>query len=117
MIGAAQKVLNDPSVLNATVFCMAAVLGQIFHAVKKWTQGYDWVLSNPRATIGAIIGNITGMVGFIATGALDDIQKLGTVIALGLFMGLSADSVLNKGSQVKWSPTERKAKLAKNEGP
>ena len=109
MMEAAQTVLQDPSVLNATVFCVAAIGGQVLHAVKKWVDGYAWVMSNPRATVGAVIGNVTGMVGFISTGALDEVTKVGTVIALGLFMGLSADSVINRGSQRVWSDAEREA--------
>lgn len=107
---AIQTVLKDPSVLNATVFCAAAVAGQVLHGVKKWAEGYQWVLTNPKATTGAVIANLMGMVGFISTGALDEITKIGTIIALGLFMGLSADSAINKGSQVVWSEEERKAK-------
>lgn len=97
----------DPSVLSAGIFCAAALGGQLLHAVKKWTEGYQWVTANPRQTVGAIIGNLTGMVGFISTGALDEITKVGTLAALGLFMGLSADSMLNKGKQDVWTEEER----------
>ena len=114
MIEAAQTVLKDPSVLSATVFCVSAVAGQMLHAVKKWTEGYQWVWANPRATVGAMIGNLVGMVGFISTGALDDIPKISTIIALGLFMGLSADSVLNKGSKSVWTDEERAVKQAES---
>lgn len=107
---AIQTVLKDPSVLNSVVFCVAAVAGQILHGIKKWTEGYIWVTANPRATVGAVIGNLAGMAGFISTGALDDITKIATVMWLGLFMGLSADSVLNKGSQKVWTEEERAAK-------
>lgn len=106
---AIQTVLKDPSTANAVIFCAAAAAGQLLHAVKKWCEGYQWVTANPRATVGAIIGNVTGMVGFVATGALDDITKIGTVIALGAFMGLSADSVLNKGAKEVWTQEERDA--------
>lgn len=108
---AIQTVLKDPSMLNSVVFCVAAVAGQILHAIKKWTEGYVWVTSNPRATVGAVIGNLAGMAGFISTGALDDITKIATVMWLGVFMGLSADSVLNKGSKSIWTEEERKAKV------
>lgn len=107
---AVQTVLKDPSILNAVVFCIAALAGQILHAVQKWTQGYKWVLSNPRATVGAVIANLTGMVGFIGTGALDEITGIATVIALGLFMGLSADSVLNRGTKTVWTDEQRNQK-------
>ena len=99
---AIQTVLDNPTVLNASLFCVAAMVGQIFHAIKKWAEGYDWIMGNFRRTVGAIIGNITGMVGFISSGTLDNIGSMGALIAFGLFMGLSADSVLNSGSRVKW---------------
>lgn len=101
--------LADPSVHNAAVFCAGAMLGQFLHALKKWSDGYVWIMSNPRATVGAIIGNITGMVGFISSGSLDSINSLATVACLGLFMGMSADSVLNKGAQKVWTDEERAA--------
>lgn len=113
MIAAAQKVLDDPSVLNATLFCIAATFGQVLHAVKKWADGFEWVFTNPRRTVGAVVANVGGMVGFISTGALSDIPQIGTVIALGIFMGLSADSVLNKGSQVIWDDARRAKEAAK----
>ena len=114
MIDTAQSVLKDPSVLNAVVFCIAALGGQVLHAVKKWSDGYDWVFSNPRRTIGAIVANIGGMAGFVATpGALSGMQ-LGTLIALGIFMGLSADSVINKSGQRPWTDEERAENAAKN---
>ena len=116
MTDAAQTVLKDPSVLNAIVFCVAAVGGQVLHAVKKWSDGFDWIFANPRRTVGAIIANLTGMVGFVSTGALDNVS-LGTVIALGIFMGLSADSVLNAGKQKVWTPEERATNAAQRQGP
>lgn len=100
---AIQTVLENPTVLNASLFCVAALVGQIFHAIKKWAEGYNWIMDNFRRTIGAVIGNITGMIGFVSSGALDNIGSMGTLLALGLFMGLSADSVLNAGSRVKWT--------------
>ena len=110
MIEAAQTVLKDPSVLNATVFCVAAFSGQILHAVKKWAEGEAWVMANVRRTVGAFAGNIAGMLGFISTGVLDDMSKMGTIIALGVFMGFTADSALNKGGRKPWSDEERAAR-------
>ena len=111
MIDSIQTVLADPSVRNAAWFATAAIAGQTLHAVKKWAEGESWVMGNFRRTIGAISGNIAGIVGFVATGALDDMSKIGTVIALGAFMGFSADSALNKGGgRQEWTPEERAAK-------
>ena len=97
-----QTMIQDASLVNAAVFCAAAVGGQFLHAVKKWTEGYDWVRSNMRATIGAVLANALGIVGFVSTGALDEVTKIATVISLGLFMGFSADSAVNKGSRKVW---------------
>lgn len=105
-----QTVLADPSVRNAAWFATAAVAGQTLHAVKKWAEGEAWVMANFRRTVGAVCGNIAGIVGFVSTGALDDMTKIGTVIALGVFMGFSADSALNKGARAEWTPEERAAK-------
>ena len=108
MIEATQRLLADPSVLHAAVFCAAAIAGQVLHALKKWSEGEQWLLGNLRRTVGAVIGNLTAMAGFISTGTLTDIPALGTVIALGVFMGLSADSLLNKGAgRAGWSEAER----------
>lgn len=105
-----QTVLKDPSVLNAAVFCIAAVGGQILHTVKKWTEGEAWVMENWKRTVGAVTGNLIGMIGFISTGVLDDMTKIASVIALGIFMGFSADSAINKGTRTEWTPQERAAK-------
>jgi len=111
MMEAAQKVLQDQSVLNAVAFGSSAIFGQVLHALKKWAEGEAWILANARRTVGAVIANFVAIAGFISTGALDEITKIATVLALGLFMGFSADSALNKGgSRVVWTDEERAAK-------
>ena len=110
MIDAAQKVLQDPSVLNAIAFASAAIGGQVLHALKKWGEGEEWVLVNVRRTVGAVVANVVAIAGFISTGALDEITKIATVLALGLFMGFSADSAINKGARKPWTDAEREAK-------
>ena len=100
--------LKDQQVVNALIFTLAAGAGQLLHAIKKWSDGEAWVLANLRRTVGAVIGNLTGIIGFITTGALDG-MKVGALIALGIFMGLSADSILNKGSRAEWTDEQRKA--------
>lgn len=110
MLEAAQTVLKDPSILKATVFCGAAVAGQIGHVAKKWSEGLAVVLPNLKMTVGAVIANLVGMAGFISTGALDGIQSIGTVIALGIFMGFSADSAVNRGVRQEWTEEERAQK-------
>jgi len=111
MIDAAQKVLQDPSVLNAVAFASAAIIGKALHAVKKSLEGEAWVTANIKRTAAAVIGNMIAIVGFISTGALDSMPKIATVLALGLFMGFSADSALNKGARKEWTDEERNAKV------
>ena len=108
MMEAAQTVLQDPSVLKASVFCVAAAAGQLIHVAKKVREGYKWFFANPGATVAAIAANLVGMLGFVSPGGVTSLD-LGTLIALGLFMGKSADSVLNRGSQRVWSDAEREA--------
>jgi len=110
MIKAAQKVLADPSVMNAVAFASAAIGGQVLHALKKWAEGEAWLLVNAKRTVGAVIANFIAIAGFISTGALDEITKIATVLALGLFMGFSADSAINKGGRKVWTDEEREAK-------
>ena len=110
MIEAAQKILQDQSVLNAVAFGSAAIIGQVLHAMKKWAEGEEWVLANVRRTVGAVVANFVAIAGFISTGALDSMPKIATVLALGLFMGFSADSAINKGGRKEWTEEERAAK-------
>ncbi len=109
MIDAAQKVLQDQSVLNAVAFASAAILGQVLHALKKWAEGEAWILANAKRSVAAVIGNLIAIMGFISTGALDSMPKIATVLALGLFMGFSADSAINKGARREWTEAERNA--------
>jgi len=111
MIEAAQKVLQDQSVLNAVAFASAAIGGQVLHALKKWAEGEEWIMANVRRTIGAVVANFVAIAGFISTGALDSMPKIATVLALGLFMGFSADSAINKGGGRRpWTDEERATK-------
>ena len=66
---------------------------------------------NFKRTLAAMIGNVGGMVAFVATGALDGIPHIGTIIALGISMGISLDSVINKGAREPWTQEQRAAKL------
>lgn len=101
--------LKDQVVVNALIFTAAALLGQFLHAVKKWTEGEAWLLVNIRRTVGALIANVTAIIGFILTGALNGIPDVYTVIFLGLTMGFSTDSAINKGQRKEWTEEERAA--------
>lgn len=107
---AIQTTLFDPSVMSSTLFCISALFGQILHTVKKWAEGYHYTHASIKRFIAAIIGNFTGIIGFVSTGALDGMQ-IGTLIAFGLFMGLSANSIINKGERTEWSYGQRLEKV------
>ena len=106
-----QTMLKNPDILAALIFCAAALFGQVLHAIKKWGDGEDWVLSNLRRTVGAVIGNMVGMVVFIQTGVLAPIMAqpngLFAIVLFGIYNGFSADSALNKGTRKVLTPEER----------
>ncbi|MDA8260208.1 MAG: hypothetical protein M0Z99_32020 [Betaproteobacteria bacterium] len=108
-----KTILANPDVLAALIFCIAAVIGQMLHAVKKWADGESWVLSNFRRTIGAVIGNMVGMVVFIQTGVLGPIMAqpngLFALILFGVTNGFTSDSALNKGTRKVLTDDERAA--------
>ena len=113
-----QAILNDKTTINAVIFCLAAALGQVLHAVKKWADGevsnpLDWITQSARHSISALIGNMGGMIAFIATGVLDPLTPGGLII-FGLMNGFTADSALNKATRATWTPEQR---AAKNEEP
>lgn len=107
------NLLKNPDVLAALIFCAAALAGQVLHGLKKWGDGEDWMLSNFRRTVGAMIGNIGGMAVFIQTGVLGPLMAVpnGTfaLILFGFMNGFTSDSALNKGSKKIWSDDERAA--------
>ncbi len=106
-----QTALKNPDALAALIFCAAALGGQVLHAIKKWCDGEDWVLSNLRRTVGAVIGNMVGMVVFIQTGVLAPIMAqqngLFAIVLFGIYNGFSADSALNKGTRKVLTEDER----------
>lgn len=111
----------DHDLLAALIFCVAAGAGQLLHAVKKWTDGEatfaGWFQDSPRRTVGAIIGNGTGMLLFIQTGVLGPIaaQPNGwwALCLFGLMNGFSTDSALNKATREQWSTEQRAANQPK----
>lgn len=108
-----QAILKNPDILAALIFCAAAFAGQVLHAIKKWADGEQWILSEPRRTVGAIIGNMVGMVVFIQTGVLAPIMAqpngLFALILFGLTNGFTSDSALNKGTRKLISEEDREA--------
>lgn len=109
-----QAILNDTTTINAIIFCLAAALGQVLHAVKKWADGevdnpLEWVTQSARHSVSAMIGNLGGMIAFVATGVLDPMTP-GALVIFGLMNGFTADSALNKASRTAWTDVERAAK-------
>lgn len=112
-----KQIFDNPDVSAALIFCVSASIGQIMHALKKWADGevesaFQWVTGNIRRTVGAVIGNIGGMVVFIQTGVLGPLLALPNgwwaIFLFGFMNGFSADSALNKSSRAAWSESERK---------
>ena len=106
-----QAILNDKTVINAIIFCLAAFLGQVLHAVKKWADGevsnpLDWITISARHTTSAILGNLGGMIAFISTGVLEPMTP-GALLIFGLMNGFTADSALNKATRQAWTPEQR----------
>ncbi len=106
-----QTILKNPDILAALIFCASALSGQVLHAIKKWGDGEQWILSEPRRTVGAIIGNMVGMVVFIQTGVLAPIMAqpngLFALVLFGLTNGFTSDSALNKGTRKVLTDEER----------
>ena len=110
-------VLKDPAILNAGVYIVAAFAGQIFFAVKLWAGKqiecvWDRFGDDPRASVAAVISNITVMVGVVAILPLDT-MPLSACLLTGFLQGISADSTLNKSERRQWSEAERQAAGAK----
>lgn len=113
MQAAMKSILNDPAVINAVLFCCAAALGQVLHALKKWADGevsspLDWITVSLRHSVGALIGNLGGMIAFVGSGVLEPMAP-GALVIFGLMNGFSADSALNKATRTAWTPEERAA--------
>ena len=115
----ALDVFANKEAVAALVFCLAAAAGQILHAVKKWADGdaeclLSWFTTGLRATVGAIISNMVGMVVFVQTGVLEPILALPnggwSLFLFGLMQGFSIDSGLNKGARTAWTAEERTAR-------
>lgn len=114
-----KEIFDNKDVVAAMLFCVAAGFGQVLHAVKKWADGevdciWDWVKSSPRRTVGAVLGNLIGMVAFIQTGILGTIYQVPNgwwaLILFGLMNGFTSDSALNKSVRTVWTEAERTEK-------
>jgi len=99
-----KQIFDNPAVAAAVIFCVAAVIGQIMHGVKKSLDGevscIEWFSKGIGRTLSAMIGNGGGMLLFIQSGALETVYQGQNgwwhLILFGLMNGFAADSALNK---------------------
>lgn len=114
-----KQIFDNPDAAAAIIFCLSAVAGQILHAVKKWADGevespIAWITNGLRRSVGAMIGNLGGMIVFIQTGVLGPILALPNgwwaIFLFGFMNGFTADSALNKAKRQAWTEEQRAAK-------
>lgn len=117
------KIFENNDALAAVLFCASAGAGQVMHALKKWADGESsslagWFTSNIKRTIGAMLGNLMGMIVFVQTGVLGPMISLPNgwwaIFLFGFMNGFSTDSALNKSARTEWTQEERAAKEAKD---
>ena len=101
--------LSDKSVLNACLYVVGAVIGQLFYWVYRWSEGEEWVLVNFRRTVAAVIVNVGSMAAVVAAGTVDN-MTVAAAFATGVTLGIAADSVINKGTRKQWTKKEREEK-------
>ena len=108
-----QAMLKNPDIVATLFFCIAASVGQILHAIKKWSDGevnspVEWLTVNLRHTVGAVIGNLGGMLVFIQTGVLGPLMAMPNgmfaLILFGFMNGYTVDSGLNKVTRAADGP-------------
>lgn len=103
-----KQIFDNPDAAAAIIFCASAAIGQVMHAVKKWADGevespLTWLTTGIRRSVGALIGNLGGMIVFIQTGVLGPILALPNgwwaIFLFGFMNGFTADSALNKATK------------------
>lgn len=112
------QVFGNSEAVALVVFCAAAALGQVVHATKKWLQSdvatpLVWFTASGKRTLGAILGNVAGMVVFAQTGVLAPMltqpNGLWAIFLFGAMNGYSADSGLNRAKRSEWTHEQRTA--------
>ena len=82
---------------NFAISLGIALIAMLGHAVKKWTTGelrgrlVDWYLVNPRASIGALLGCVTGVITLVLSGGVTDLAAASEIVALA-GVGFAADT-------------------------
>lgn len=109
------RIFENPDALAALIFCCSAGVGQIMHALKKWADGdvdspFAWLTSGLRRTVGAMIGNLGGMIVFVQTGVLGPLLAMPNgwwaIFLFGFMNGFTADSALNKATKAASEPAK-----------
>lgn len=113
MIDTAQKVLQEPSVLNGALFTISALFGQVANFGVRWLRKeavcflHYFFRDHWRLSLAAFITNVVGIVSAIALVGLEG-QKPMWIIATGIGLGFMADSIINKGRRVKYDKEDKK---------
>ena len=107
-----QAAFSKALTANAMLFFAAAAIGQMLHGVQKWTQGeaaspLTWFTTNVKATVAAVIVNITAAVTAIQLLPIDTMAASACLYA-GVLCGLGSDT-FNKGARAEWTPEQRAA--------
>lgn len=102
------RIFENQDALAALIFCCSAGIGQVMHALKKWADGdvdgpFAWLTTGLRRTVGALIGNLGGMIVFVQTGVLGPLLTMPNgwwaIFLFGFMNGFTADSALNKATR------------------
>ena len=114
-----QQIFDNKEFVAAVLFAWSALIGQMFHAVKKSLEDdmdcIHWFRSDFRRSVAAMIGNFFGVVIFVQSGVVVDVFTgphggWWGVILFGLMNGFSADSALNKAQREQWTDEQRAAR-------
>lgn len=94
--------MRDLFTINALCFYGIAIAAMLLHAVKKWTAGelrgsvFDWYVTHPRASAGALLACLGGVAGGILSGQFTD-PAVGVQVLAVAGIGYSADTLNSQG--------------------
>lgn len=103
-----QSIFSNNDFVAATIFCIGATLGQIFHGIKKWAEGTvdtfsGFMTGNAKRTVSSAISNLGGMLIVVQTGVLGPMITLPNgwwaIFMFGLTNGFSIDSAVNRAAK------------------
>jgi len=91
---------------SSMIFILIGIFSMLTHGVKKWTQGeirgnlIDWYVVHPRASIGALMACLGGVVTLILTGVVSD-YSIGSHVMAVWGVGFAADTMNNQNVKTK----------------